>query len=138
MSEPVTTTTSVFIIPSPLQCVIAGAALGFGATLGYKFACASSEAVSSGLDKSKIKDRVKALMEKREKKNAENEVNENEVNENEVDIDDDLDDEDDGDDNEDNEENGEDDGDEDEGNVDEGNVEQVKKSAKKARQQATA
>jgi hypothetical protein len=71
MSEPVTTTTASVFMPSPIQCVIAGVALGFGATLGYKFACASSEAVSEGLQKSNIKERVKALMKKKEEQPAE-------------------------------------------------------------------
>ena len=128
MSEPVTTTTASFIMPSPTQLIVGGIALGVGLTAGYGLACWTASLVDSGLEKSGIKDRVEKLMSSKKKKHEEDE---------EVEIEDELEDEEVEDEDEDEEDEDEDEEVDDELEEDE-EVEAVKQSAKKAREKATA
>ena len=121
MSEPITVTTSSFVMPSPTQLIIGGVALGIGLTAGYGLACWTAELVNSGLDKSGIKDRVASLMGSDEEE-VEAELEEEVEDELEVDEEDEVEDEDE---------------DEEEDELEEEEqVEAVKQSAKKAREKA--
>ena len=85
MSEPVTTTTASFIMPSPTQLIVGGVALGIGLTAGYGLACWTASLVDSGLEKSGIKDRVEKLMSSTKKKKHEEAEIEDELEDSEED-----------------------------------------------------
>jgi phosphopantothenoylcysteine synthetase/decarboxylase len=127
--EPTTTSATSLIMPSPTQLIIGGVALGVGLTAGYGLACWTASLVDAGIEKTGIKERVRRLMSKEEEVEDEvvDESDEDESDEDESDEDE-----------SDEDESDEDESDEDESDEDESDKADLKKSAKRAREKATA